>query len=77
MTAKFRAVSFSFYFFEIFFFVLFLAVLGLHRCTWVFSSCCKKGLLFVAVLRLLVTVACFVVEHRYEVHGLRSWGTWA
>ena len=35
----------------------FLAVLGLHCCTWAFSSCGKQGLLFVAVHGLLIVVA--------------------
>ena len=37
--------------------VFFLAVLGLHCCTWAFSSCGKQGLLFVAVHGLLIVVA--------------------
>ena len=46
-------------FFLIFFlnFILFLAALGLHCCTWAFSSCGKQGLLFVAVCGLLIAVA--------------------
>ena len=34
-----------------------LAALGLHRCTWAFSSCDERGLLFVAVCGLLILVA--------------------
>ena len=45
------------------FFGFFLAVLGLRCCTWAFSSCSKWGLLFVAVLGLLIEVASVVVEH--------------
>ena len=44
-------------------FILFLAVLGLHCCTWAFSSCGERGLFFVAVHRLLIAVASLVVEH--------------
>ena len=42
---------------------LFLAVLGLRFCTRAFSSCGERGLLFVAVRRLLIAVASLVVEH--------------
>ena len=45
------------------FIYLFLAVLGLHCCVRVFSSCGEWGLLFVAVCGLLTTVASLVVEH--------------
>ena len=54
------------YFFLFFKFLkiyLFLAVLGLHRCTWAFSSCGEQGLLFIVVCRLLIEVASLVVEH--------------
>ena len=46
-------------------FVLFvsLAVLGLRCCARAFSSCGERGLLFVAVHRLLIAVASLVVEH--------------
>ena len=33
-----------------------MAVLGLRCCTRAFSSCCKRGLLFVAVRGLLIAV---------------------
>ena len=52
------------------FIYLFLAALGLRRCTRAFSSCCKQGLLFVVVRGLLVVVA-FLVEHRLWVRGLQ------
>ena len=45
------------------FMYLFMAVLGLRCCTWAFSSCGERGLLFVAVRRLLIVVASLVVEH--------------
>ena len=45
------------------FIYLFLAALGLHCCTWAFSSCGERGLLFVAVRGLLIAVASLVVEH--------------
>ena len=48
------------FFFLIYF--LFLAALGLCCCAQAFSSCDERGLLFVAVRRLLTLVASFVVE---------------
>ena len=42
---------------------LFLAALGLHCCTQVFSSCIEWGLLFFAACGLLTAVASFVAEH--------------
>ena len=41
----------------------FLAALGVCCCAWAFSSCSKRGLLFVAVCRLLIAVASLVAEH--------------
>ena len=37
---------------------------GLHCCMQAFSSGREQGLLFVAVLRLLIAVASLVAEHR-------------
>ena len=45
------------------FIYLFLAALGLRCCAQAFSSCGKRGLLFVAVLGLFIAVASLVVEH--------------
>ena len=47
-------------------FYLFLATLGLRCCVRAFSSCSKqgeRGLLFVAVCRLLIAVASLVAKH--------------
>ena len=41
---------------------LFLAALGLSCCVRAFSSCGERGLLFVAVLRLLIAVVSLVAE---------------
>ena len=50
--------------FDRFFFLnLLLATLGLRCCTHTFSSCGKRGLLFVAVRGLLTAVTSLVVEH--------------
>ena len=46
-----------------FFLNLFLAVLGLRCCVQAFSGCGERGLLFIAVHRLLIAVASLVVEH--------------
>ena len=43
----------------------FLAVLGLCCCMWAFSSCGKRGLLFIEVHRLLTVVASLAVEHGF------------
>ena len=62
--AFFLFIFFNFNFnFNFFFIYLFLAALGLCCCAWAFSSCGERGLLFVAVRRLLIAVASLVVEH--------------
>ena len=53
----------AFFFFLINFIYLFLAALGLRCCVRAFSSCGKRGLLFVAVRGLLIAVASLVAEH--------------
>ena len=45
------------------FIYLFMAALGLHYCARAFSSCCERGLLFVGVHGVLITVASLVAEH--------------
>ena len=40
-----------------------MAVLGLRCCARAFSSCSERGLLFIAVRRLLIAVASLIVEH--------------
>ena len=53
------------FYFIIYFYLfiyLFMAALGLHCCTWDFSSCGERGLLYIAVHRLLIAVAS-LVEH--------------
>ena len=58
-------------------FILFVAALGLHCCVWVFSSCRGRGLLFVAVHRLLIAVASLVAEHGLQCVGFSSCAMWA
>ena len=41
---------------------VFLTTLGLHCCAQAFSSCGKRGLLFVVVRRLLIVVTSLVAE---------------
>ena len=53
---------------------LFLAVLGLPCCTRAFSSLGAWGLLFFAVLRLLIAMASLAAELRLE-RRLNSCGT--
>ena len=63
------------FFFNIYinlFIYLFMAALGLCCCAWAFSSCSKRGLLFVALCRLLIAVAFLVVEHGLQVLGLQQ-----
>ena len=51
---------------------IFLAVLGLCCCSWAFSSCGERELLFVAVRGLLIAVASLVAEHGLQVPGLQQ-----
>ena len=51
------------YLFIYLFIYLFLVGLGLCCGMWAFSNFREQGLLFVAVLDLLIAMACFVVEH--------------
>ena len=61
----------------IYLFFLFLAVLGLRFCARAFSSCGKRGPLFIAVQRPLTIAASLVVEHRFQTRRLSSCGSWA
>ena len=57
---------------------LFLFALGLHCCTWAFSSCSKQDLLFTAVHGLLIVVASHLLQSTGSWHtGLSSRGVWA
>ena len=57
------------------FIYLFLAVLGLRFCARAFSSCGKRGPLFIAVRGPLTVVASLVVEHRLQTQRLSSCGS--
>ena len=57
------------------FIYLFLAVLGLRFCARAFSSCGKRGPLFIAVRRPLTIAAFLVAEHRLQTRRLSSCGS--
>ena len=52
-----------------------LAVLGLHFCARAFSSCGKRGSLFIAVRGPLTITASPVAEHRLQTCRLSSCGS--
>ena len=61
----------DFFFFFFRFSYLVLVTLGLCCCAQTFSSCRKRGLLFVVVCELLIEVASLVVEHGLQLlHGM-------
>ena len=57
------------------FFYLFMAVSGLHFCARAFSSCGKRGPLFIAVCGPLTVAASLVAEHRLQSHRLSNCGS--
>ena len=58
-------------------FFFFMAVLGLRFCARAFSSCGKRGPLFIAVRGPLTIVASPVVEHRLQTRRLSNYGSQA
>ena len=60
-----------FFFFNSQLFCFVLTALGPHCSAQAFSSCGERGLLFVAVLRLLTGVTSLVMEYRLQAHGLQ------
>ena len=54
---------------------LFMAVLGLCFCARAFSSCGKRGPLFIAVCGPLTVAASLVAEHRLQMRRLSSCGS--
>ena len=52
-----------------------MAVLGLCFCARAFSSCGKRGPLFIAVRGPLTIVASLVAEHRLQTRRLSSCGS--
>ena len=51
-----------------------MAVLGLRFCARAFSSCGKRGPLFIAVRGPLTIAASLVVEHRLQTRRLSNYG---
>ena len=54
-----------------------MAVLGLRFCARAFSSCGKRGPLFITVCGPLTIAASLVVEHRLQTCGLSNCGSQA
>ena len=52
-----------------------MAVLGLHFCARAFSSCDKRGSLFITVRGPLTIAASLVAEHRLQTRRLSSCGS--
>ena len=52
-----------------------MAVLGLRFCVRAFSSCGKRGPLFIAVRGPLTIAASLVAEHRLQTRGLSNCGS--
>ena len=59
----------------LFIYYLFMAVLGLRFCARAFSSCSKRGPLFIAVRGPLTVAASPAAEHRLQMHRLSSCGS--
>ena len=68
-------IHFQCLFFLKLFIYLFLAVLGLRFCARAFSSCGKRGPLFIAVRGPLTIAASLVAEHRLQTRKLSSCGS--
>ena len=68
---------FLFIFLTLFIFYLFMAVLGLCFCARAFSSCGKRGPLFIAVRGPLTFAASLVAEHSLQTRRLSSCGSQA
>ena len=58
-------------------FYLFMAVLGLRSCARAFSSCGKRGPLFITVRGPLTIAASLVADHRLQMCRLSNCGSWA
>ena len=71
------ALFFFFKFLKFLFIYLFLAALGLRFCARAFSSCGKRGPLFIVVRGPLTIVASPVAEHRLQTRRLSNCGSWA
>ena len=65
----------SFFFFKYLFIYLFMTVLGLRFCVRAFSSCGKRGPLFIAVRGPLTIAASLLAEHRLQTRWLSNCGS--
>ena len=65
----------DFFFFLILLIYLFMAVLGLRFCPRAFSSCGKRGPLFIAVCGPLTIAVSLVAEHRLQTCRLSNCGS--
>ena len=63
------------FFLNYLFIYLFMAVLGLRFCARAFSSCGKRGPLFIAVRGPLTVAASLVAEHRLQTRRHSSCGS--
>ena len=73
-----RALFFLFFIcLKYLFIYLFMVVLGLRFCARAFSSCGKRGPLFIAVRGPLTVAASLVAEHRLQTRRLSNCGSWA
>ena len=54
-----------------------MAVLGLRFCERAFSSCGKRGPIFITVRGPLTIAASLVAEHRLQTRRLSNCGSWA
>ena len=70
-----RTTTFFFFNFIYLFIYLFLAVLGPRFCARAFSSCGKRGPLFIAVRGPLTVAASLVAEHRLQTRRLSNCGS--
>ena len=52
-----------------------MVVLGLRFCARAFSSCGKRGPLFIAVRGPLIITASLVAEHRLQMHRFSNCGS--
>ena len=68
---------FFFFFLKLLFIYVFMAVLGLRFCARAFSSCGKRGPLFIAARGLLTIAASLFAEHRLQTRRLSNCGSWA
>ena len=74
----FSIASFFFSFLKLFIYLFIYGCVGSSfSCARAFSSCGKRGPLFIAVHGPLIIAASLVVEHRLQSRRLSSCGSWA